>query len=136
MEIVNGLVEKIQHRHTPCKFIEDFACEAKNIFSCFPFVPIFHCFSFYIFSVFFFSFLLFFLFLSFSFFFSHFLFFSRPMVRFLVHKSVSLVLSSVHILLSASLFSWHRFDELCGHPIRQNSLLSIFLVLSQCTHSS
>ena len=23
-------------------------------------------------------------------------------------------------------FSWHRFDELCGHPIRQNSLLFIF----------
>ena len=32
--------------------------------------------------------------------------------------------------------SWHRLDELCGHPIRQNSLLFIFLVLSQCTHNS
>ena len=51
-------------------------------------------------------------------------------IRFPVQKSVSLVLSSVHILLSASLLSWHRFGELGGHPIRQNSLLSIFLVVS------
>ena len=31
--------------------------------------------------------------------------------------------------------SWHRFDELCGHPIRQNSLLFIFLVLSHSVHA-
>ena len=45
-------------------------------------------------------------------------FFLFFLIRFPVRKSVPLVLSSVHILLSACLLSWHRFDELCGHPIR------------------
>ena len=54
--------------------------------------------------------------------------------RFPVRKSVSSCSSHLlsSVLFFSVLWSWHRFDELCGYPIIHNSL---FLLCTQFTHA-